>query len=381
MGRRGDALASYKSVAQAAAAPAVPPAGGTARRAVDSRLPLQQAPTMDFKDYYQLLGIDKTADADTVKKAYRKLARKFHPDVSKEADAAARMSEVNEAYAVLSDPEKRAAYDELGQGRRAGQDFQPPPGWDSGFEFSSGRGGPGMGDAAGQDYSDFFETLFGRAHAARGGFGGDDFRTAAGGRAGAGPRAARGGDHHAAISIDLADAYNGATRTISLRGARLDDRGHVVTDERTIEVRIPKGVKEGQLIRLAGQGSGGQGGAAAGDLYLEVRFNEDARFRVVERDVHASLPVAPWEAALGAQVEAQTPAGRVEVGVPAGSQTGRRLRLKGRGIPAGSAAGSAGDLYLEIKVVLPPADTARARELYETMARELKFDPRAVPGA
>ena len=333
---------------------------------------------MDFKDYYQVLGVDKTADAETVKKAYRKLARKFHPDVSKEADAAARMSELNEAYAVLSDPEKRAAYDELGQGRRAGQDFQPPPGWDSGFEFSSGRGAPGMGDAAGQDFSDFFETLFGRAHAARGGFGSGESGSGGAGRP---RRATRGGDHHAAISIDLADAYHGATRTISLRGAHLDDGGHVVTDERTIEVKIPKGVKEGQLIRLAGQGAGGQGGGGAGDLYLEVRFNEDARFRVVERDVHAGVPVAPWEAALGAQVEVQTPAGRVEVGVPAGSQTGRRLRLKGRGIPAGSAAGSAGDLYLELKVVLPPADTERARELYETMARELKFDPRAMPGA
>ena len=337
---------------------------------------------MDFKDYYQLLGVDKTADAETVKKAYRKLARKFHPDVSKEADAAARMSELNEAYAVLSDPEKRTAYDELGQGRRAGQDFQPPPGWDSGFEFSSGRGAPGMGDAAGQDFSDFFETLFGRAHAARGGFGGGESSGGGGGgSAGRQRRAARGGDHHAAISIDLADAYDGATRTISLRGAHLDDGGHVVADERKIEVRIPKGVKEGQLIRLAGQGAGGQGGGDAGDLYLEVRFNEDARFRVVERDVHAGVPVAPWEAALGAQVEVPTPAGRVEVGVPAGSQTGRRLRLKGRGIPAGSAAGSAGDLYLELKVVLPPADSDRARELYETMARELKFDPRAVPGA
>ncbi len=335
---------------------------------------------MDFKDYYQTLGVDKAADAETVKKAYRKLARKYHPDVSKEADAAARMSEVNEAYAVLSDPEKRLAYDELGRGRRAGQDFQPPPGWDSGFEFSSGRGAPppGMGGVEGEDYSDFFETLFGRA--GRGGFGGgaEGFGPGAGAQQ---RRAARGGDHHARISIDLADAYHGATRTISLRGAHLGDDGRVVADERTIEVRIPKGVKEGQLIRLAGQGSAGHGGGAAGDLYLEVHFNDDARWRVVERDVHQTVPVAPWEAALGAGIEVATPSGRVEVSVPAGSQTGRRLRLKGRGIPAASAAGSAGDLYLELQVVLPPAEGARARELYETMAREMKFDPRAVQGA
>ena len=315
---------------------------------------------MDFKDYYQVLGVDKSADADAVKKAFRKLARKFHPDVSKEADASARMSEVNEAYAVLSDPEKRAAYDHLAAGRRAGQDFQPPPDWGSGFEFT-GRGGAGGGPGAagGEDFSDFFESLFGRARA----------------------RAARGGDHHARIAIDLADAYAGAARTLSLRGARLDDAGRVVTEERRVEVRIPKGVKEGQLIRLAGQGTPGHAGGAAGDLYLEVHFNDDARYRVVERDVHETVPVAPWEAALGASIEVPTPAGRVEVRVPAGSQTGRKLRLKGRGIPAASATGSAGDLYLELQVVLPPATGERARELYETMAREMKFDPRAALGA
>jgi curved DNA-binding protein len=333
---------------------------------------------MDFKDYYQTLGIDKSADAETVKKAYRKLARKYHPDVSKEADAAARMSEVNEAYTVLSDPEKRAAYEALGQGRRGGQDFQPPPDWASGFEFSGGGPPPGMGGAAGEDFSDFFETLFGRARAGRGGFGADASAAGSGRPA---THAARGGDHHASISIVLADAYSGATRTISLRGAHLGDDGRVVADERTIEVRIPKGVKEGQLIRLGGQGSAGRAGGTAGDLYLEMHFNDDARYRVVERDVHETVPVAPWEAALGAAIEVPTPAGPVEVRVPQGSQTGRRLRLKGRGIPAASPAGSAGDLYLELQVVLPPGDRPRARARYETMAREMKFDPRAGLGA
>ena len=323
---------------------------------------------MDFKDYYQVLGVDKTANADAVKKAFRKLARKYHPDVSKEADAVARMSELNEANAVLSDPEKRAAYDELAAGRRAGQDFQPPPDWGSGFEFS-GRGGPGVGGAEGADFSDFFESLFGRARAARGGFGPGDFQ--------GGGRTMRGDDHHARIAIDLADAYAGAVRTLALRGARLDDAGRLVNEERRIEVRIPKGVKEGQLIRLAGQGTPGHAGGTAGDLFLDVHFNDDARYRVVERDVHQTVPVAPWEAALGAAVEVQTPAGRVEVRVPAGSQTGRKLRLKARGIPAASATGSAGDLYLELQVVLPPATGERAREIYETMAREMKFDPRA----
>jgi curved DNA-binding protein len=315
---------------------------------------------MDFKDYYKTLGVEKTADADAVKKAFRKLARKHHPDVSKEPDAAARMSDINEAYAVLSDPEKRAAYDNVGQGRQAGQDFDPPPDWNAGFEFS-GRGDEGRST---QDFSDFFENLFGRAGAARGGFA----------RGGGAQESMRGEDHHARIVIDLADAYLGSKRSITLRGSRLDDAGHVVTEDRTIEVQIPKGVKEGQLIRLAGQGSAGYGGGPGGDLFLEVHFSTDPRFRVVERDVHQTVPVAPWEAALGATIEVTTPSGKVEVRVPASSQTGRKLRLKGRGIPAATP----GDLYLELQVVLPPAHTEKAREIYETMAREMKFDPRAT---
>ncbi|GMV00715.1 MAG: DnaJ domain-containing protein [Burkholderiaceae bacterium] len=310
---------------------------------------------MEFRDYYQSLGIKRGAPADEIKKAYRKLARKYHPDVSKEADAEARMREVNEAYAVLSDPEKRAAYDDLGNRYGAGQEFQPPPDWGTGFEFSD-RGAPEMHDEA---FSDFFSSLFGRRGRAR-----DADR--------AGAHRMRGGDHHARIMIDLTDVYEGTTRAITLRGARLDEAGRVVTDERVLNVRIPKGLAEGQQIRLAGQGAPGAGGGPAGDLYLEVQFRPDARYRIQGRDVHATLPVAPWEAALGATVEAPTPSGRVQVNVPAGSQSGRRLRLKGRGIP-GDPPGS---LYLHLEVVLPPADSDKARRLYEQMARELAFDPR-----
>jgi len=322
---------------------------------------------MEFKDYYQTLGVTREATQDEIKKAFRKLARKYHPDVSKEKDAEARMKEVNEAHAVLSDAEKRAAYDQLGQGNRAGQDFRPPPDWDSGFEFS-GRG-PGNANAA--DFSDFFSELFGR----RGQSGG-----------GTGARfQARGEDHHAKVQLDLEDAYRGATRVISLRSPHVDEHGHVALAERSLEVKFPKGVSEGQVIRLAGQGSAGMGGGAAGDLYLEVQFRPHPRFRVEGRDVYATLPVAPWEAALGASVRAPLPDGAVDVRVPEGSQTGRKLRLKGRGIPATSAGGqsgaAAGDLYLVLDVVLPPADTAKARELYQTMARELAFDPRRTEGA
>jgi curved DNA-binding protein len=323
---------------------------------------------MEFKDYYKVLGVAKTATADEIKKAYRKLARKYHPDVSKEADAQARMAELNEAQAVLSDPEKRAAYDALGSGYQGQRDFRPPPNWDAGFEFSDGAGGLGAGH--GEDYSDFFEQLFGRAR--QGG-------ASAGGARGhrREPRPERGTDHHAKIELDLLDAFNGAERNISLRGARLDASGHVVTEDRTLNVKIPRGVIEGQQIRLSGQGGPGHAGGPAGDLFLEVHFKPDLRYRVQGRDITASLPLAPWEAALGAQIEVPTPTSRVQVTVPAGWKKGRKLRLKGHGIPGRAAADPAGDMYLELELVLPPADTPKARELYETMARELAFDARA----
>jgi curved DNA-binding protein len=306
---------------------------------------------VEYKDYYQALGVERSASADDIKKAYRKLARKYHPDVSKEADAGHRMKELNEAYAVLSDPEKRTAYDQLGSGYRAGQDFQPPPDWDAGFEFS----GADTGDA-----SDFFANLFGnmgRGRQSRG------FRM-------------QGEDHHAKVVIDLADAYHGAVRQIALRAPQVDAQGHVAMAERTLNVQIPKGVKEGQHIRLSGQGGAGIGGGPAGDLYLEVHFRPNDRYRVDGRDVHEKTPVAPWEAAIGATIEVPTPSGKVQVGVPAGSQSGRKLRLKGRGIPGEPP----GDLYLVLDVVLPPAATERQRQIYETMAREMAFDPRAGMG-
>lgn len=323
---------------------------------------------MEFRDYYKILGVSNTATTDEIKKAFRKLARKYHPDVSKEPDAAVRMSEINEANNVLSDTEKRAAYDALGERGQAGQDFRPPPDWNAGREYS----GAGMSDAEAQGFSDFFASMFGDAAPGAAPRGGRR-------QTHAGAQQMRGEDHHAKVVIDLADAYNGATRTISLRAARLDESGHVVSDERTLNVNIPKGLKEGQHIRLAGQGSPGFGGGPAGDLFLEIHFAPDARYRIDGRDVIESMPLAPWEAALGATVEMPTPSGSVQVKVPAGSQTGRKLRLKGRGIPGEPA----GDLYLEITVVLPPADTEAARAVYETMAREMAFNPRdtAVKGA
>lgn len=310
---------------------------------------------MQFKDYYATLGVERGASEDEIKRAFRKLARKHHPDVSKATDAAARMQELNEAYDVLRDPEKRAAYDQIGQGRQGGQEFSPPPGWDAGFEFS---GAPGGGADFGA-HSDFFEALFGAAQ--RGG-----------GRARHGG-AARGEDHHARIMIPLEDAFHGATRTLTLRSPELDASGHVVLRERQLSVKIPKGIRAGQQIRLAGQGTPGFGGAAAGDLYLEVQFEPHRRYRVDGRDIFLTLRVAPSEAALGAAVPVRTPEGAVELNVPAGSQGGRKLRLRGRGIPGNPP----GDLYAVLEIVLPAATGDKARALYTQMATELAFDPRA----
>ncbi len=317
---------------------------------------------MEFKDYYKIMGVERDATQDQIKRAYRKLARKYHPDVSKEPDAEARFKEVGEAYEVLKDPEKRAAYDQLGANWKAGTEFNPPPDWDAGFEFG---GGGFTGGAAAGDYSDFFESLFGR------GFGG--VRGAGGRRRGF---HARGEDHHARVLIDLEDAFHGATRSITLRHPELDSSGHVVTRERTLNVKIPKGVKEGQRIRLAGQGAPGIGEGPAGDLYLEIGFNPHPLYRVEGRDLYLDLPVAPWEAALGATVKTPTPNGPVDLKIPPGTRSGQKLRLKGRGIPGKPP----GDIYVIPQIVLPPANTATAKALYEKMKQELAFNPRAKLG-
>lgn len=315
---------------------------------------------MEFRDYYDVMGVDRDSSQDDIKKAYRRLARKYHPDVSKEDDAEERFKEVGEAYAVLKDPEKRAAYDQLGKDWQAGQDFRPPPDWGAGFEYS----GAGFdGDAS--QFSDFFDSLFG-----------EHFRASQAGRRASG-YSVRGEDHHARILIDLEDAYTGATRSISLRGAELDDSGHVVTKERTLNVRIPKGVRQGQRIRLAGQGAPGVGDAPAGDLYLEIEFKPHSFYRVEDRDVYAELPITPWEAALGATISVPTPGGNVDMKVPAGTTRRRTLRLKGRGIPGREP----GNMYVELVVTLPAADSEKAKALYAKMRDELDYDPRSNLGA
>lgn len=314
---------------------------------------------MQFKDYYRILGVPREATAEDIKKAFRRLARKYHPDVSKEADAEARMQEINEAHTVLSDAEKRAAYDRLAHDFRAGQEFRPPPGWDAGFEFSSREFSPH--DMAG--FSDFFAELFGRMGQGPQGVGArHGFR-------------GRGEDHHAKVLLDLEDSFTGAVRQLTLRLPGFDAKGNLAMAERTLNVRIPKGVRAGQVIRLAGQGKSGVGGAA-GDLLLDVEFRPHRRFRVEGADLHLALPVAPWEAALGAVVPVSLPEGDIKVRIPAGTQSGRQLRVRGRGLPSNPP----GDLLLDIRIVVPPADTPRARQAYEAMARDLAFDPRQKEG-
>lgn len=316
---------------------------------------------MQFKDYYQTLGVSRAATIDEIKKAFRKLARKYHPDVSKEADAEQRMREINEAYTVLSDPEKRTAYDQLGSNYQPGQEFHPPPGWDAGFEFSS----HGFSPSEAADFSDFFAELFGSMggrHA--------NYRTAGG------HFQMMGEDHHAKIYLDLEDAFTGPTRTISLRTPKQDAQGRIQLITRTLNVKIPRGVYEGQIIRLAGQGAPGMGGASAGDLLLEVHFQPHPRFRVEQRNLHLTLPLAPWEAALGTVLDVNLPESNLRVRIPPGAQSGKQLRVRGKGIPGNIP----GDLLLDLQVVLPPADTPKAQQVYENMAKELAFNPRHNKG-
>lgn len=310
---------------------------------------------MDYKDYYKILGVDKKASAQEIKKAFRKLARKYHPDVSKEKDASQRMAEVNEANAVLSDPEKRAAYDALGEapphGYGSAQGFQPPPGWEQSFHSRSENMG-----SEDSDFSDFFSQMFGQGARAQSAH-----------RAG-GSRSApdmRGQDQHADIELSLEDSYQGATRSIHLRSSAIDENGQLRPKDKELQVSIPKGVREGQMIRLAGQGSPGLGKGAAGDLLLNVHFQSDPRWWSEGKDVYQRVPLAPWEAELGGAVQFKTLAGELEVTVPPGYRTGRKLRVKGKGLPAATP----GDLYLVLDVIFPPASTEEQKKAYAAFAK------------
>jgi curved DNA-binding protein len=285
---------------------------------------------MQYRDYYEILGVTRGADADEVKRAYRKLARKFHPDVSKEKNAEDKFKEVQEAYEVLRDSDKRAAYDQLGRDFRNGQQFRPPPDWSQRFGHS---GGQRFSDLNG--FSDFFSSLFGGAGAS----------------AGAGQTDSNAGH----LDVTVEEAFAGTKRRVAL-----NEHGR----QRQVDVQIPAGVTEGQPLRIA---------AGRTSLIFRIRLRPHHLYEVVGKDVQIELPLAPWEAALGAKVAVPTLGGTVELTVPAGAQSGQKLRLRARGLPGNPA----GDQMVTIKLVTPTAHSATEKEAYERMKRDFKFDPRA----
>ncbi|MDX6535310.1 MAG: curved DNA-binding protein [Gaiellales bacterium] len=328
-------------------------------------------PPVGFRDYYETLGVPRTASADDIRKAYRKLAREYHPDVNRSEGAEDRFKEISEAHEVLRDEESRAKYDRLGANWRAGDDVSGAPGYEDYFRRAgAGAGDGGMGGGGGfggfgdtrvefgdsADFSDFFESFFG-----------------GGGRAGRGPRGSRGGgfdgytargsDQEAVLELSLEEAARGGKRRVSL------------ADGRSFEVTIPPGVRDGQRIRLAGEGENGRGGPS-GDLFLRVRVRPHPRFRLEGRDIYVDVAVAPWEGALGASVEVPTLDGQAKLTVPPGSSCGRKLRLRGQGMPGGRGE-KAGDLYAVVKIEVPKKLSDRERELFEQLAQVSKFNPRA----
>lgn len=315
---------------------------------------------MDFKDYYAVLGVSESATPEEIKKAYRKLARKYHPDVSKEADASDRFKDVGEAYEVLKDPEKRAEYDQLRKyGTRDDGSFQPPPGWQS----ASGFGGGGYTEADARQFSDFFEEIFGGGR--RGGFGGGGFRQS---------MRMRGEDVHARLALFLEEAFNGCEKQVSFTVHEPDDQGRLIPRQKTLKVKIPAGMREGQHIRLKGQGAPGVGGGESGDLFIEVELAPHPHFSIEGRDVLVTVPISPWEAALGATVTVPTVSGKVNVKVPKGATSGRKLRLKGKGFPGKHP----GDQIVVLQVAMPEQHTAEAEKLYEKLAGlEKGFNPRS----
>ncbi|MDY0039170.1 MAG: DnaJ C-terminal domain-containing protein [Desulforhabdus sp.] len=322
-----------------------------------------------FRDYYEILGVPRTATQEEIQRAYRKLARKLHPDVNKASDAEEKFKQLGEAYEVLKDPEKRQKYDQLGAHWKDGQDFRPPPGWDVHFDFGRGGAGPGQAgfDWSGAGgFSDFFETLFGGA---------GGFRQARRGGPQQGPVWRQDGiDQEATVRISLEDAFHGATKPITLQMQSLTPDGRASVQERSYEVKVPPGILPGQKIRLSGQGGEGTGGGRRGDLYLKVEIEPHPLYRLEGKDIYMELPITPWEAVLGTEVKISTLSGPITLKVPAGTQNGKKLRFRGKGMP--SAKGGAGNLYAVVTVVVPTRLSQREQELFEELGKVSQFNPR-----
>jgi len=312
---------------------------------------------MKYKDYYEILGVARDASQDDIKKAYRKLARKYHPDVSKEKDAEERFKEINEAHQTLSDPEKRAAYDQLGR-HRPGEEFRPPPGWEREFRFQEGN----LDDFI--DLSELFER-----------FGGGARR---GGRAGRGGFAMPGQDYEVTAHLTLEEIYHGTEVSLELSAPEMTPDGEIHRVPKTIRVRVPKGATDGQRLRVPGKGGPGMNGGPSGDLYLNIVLRPHPLYKASGHDLYLELPVTPWEAVLGADIEVPTLGGRVKMTVRPGSRAGQKLRLAGKGLP--TQRGGHGDFYCVLQVVTPTALSDREKQLYEELGRLSSFNPRAHLG-
>ncbi|MFO8064865.1 MAG: DnaJ C-terminal domain-containing protein [Spirochaetota bacterium] len=335
-----------------------------------------------YKDYYETLGVDRSASQEDIQNAYRKLARKYHPDVNKTEDAEQKFKEINEAYEVLKDPEKRRKYDQLGANYQEGDEFRPPPGWEAfrdagggaggfrqtfNFEDLGGRGFDFFGGDTGGGFSDFFESLFGSAF---GGFGGARER----GGAATGAWGAKGEDHEAEVTISLEDAYAGGKKTLTLEQRESDASGRVNSRTRNFEVKIPPGINDGERLRLSGQGGAGAGGGKKGDLYLRMRIASHPKFTVNGPDLETEVPITPSEAVLGAKVEVPLVKGTASITIPPGTQSGKRFRLKGKGL---RKKGGRGDLYAVMQIVVPASPSQEERELYKKLGEASSFHPRA----
>ena len=320
---------------------------------------------MEFKDYYDILGVDEKAEKADIKKAYRRLARKYHPDVSSEHDAEKQFKEVSEAWEVLGNDERRAEYDQLRQYGSKGGSFEPPPGWqgggNAGFEFHDGG-----------DFSEFFANIFG------GGFGGGQRRSSRGFDSSEDFYSARGQDVEIDMPVFLEDTLKDESKTIQYQLPKYDAAGRVEQVKKTLKVKIPKGVTNGERIRLKGQGGPGYGKGAPGDLYLRIKLVPHPNFDAIGHDLHLTLPIAPWEAALGAKINVPTLDGKISLSVKPGSQSGQRLRVKGHGLPTKAGRG---DLYVILKVVMPEATDKDSDALWQELKEKHKnFDPRSKLG-
>ena len=327
--------------------------------------------SVKFRDYYEILGVSRDASQEEIQKAYRKLARKYHPDVNADKDAEEKFKEINEAHEVLKDPDKRSKYDTLGSNWQAGQDFTPPPGWENAqFNFGSGGQGAGFdfsrfGDTG---FSDFFDILFGGGLE---GFGSSGKRRPAFG----GQNFGMGGqDHEVELSITLEEAYHGGKKRFTLQSTEPDSMGRVKKTSKNYDVSIPPGIIDGGKIRLGGQGGKGMGGGKSGDLYIRIKIAPHPVFRLKGYDLEVDVPVTPWEAALGAKIKVPTPDKTASMTLPAGTQGGQKMRLKGKGLR--KKGETRGDLYAVIKMAIPKKLTAKEKELFEELAKVSTFAPR-----